>query len=131
MREVPVTDIAAAVEKLFIEANIDLHPDVLDRLTIAVGEEMSPAGKEVLRELLMNAETAAKERIPICQDTGLAILFIEVGQDVHLTGGPLKEAVTAGVRDAYAKGYLRKSCCDPFTRKNTGTTRRPSSTRPL
>ncbi len=120
MREVPVTDIAAAVEKLFIEANIDLHPDVLDRLTIAVGEEMSPAGREVLRELLMNAETAAKERIPICQDTGLAILFIEVGQDVHLTGGPLKEAVTAGVRDAYAKGYLRKSCCDPFTRKNTG-----------
>jgi fumarate hydratase subunit alpha len=120
MRSVPVADIAAAVEKLFIEANIVLHEDVLGRLAKAVDEEVSPAGKEVLKELLKNAEIAAQERIPICQDTGLAILFIEVGQDVHLSGGSLEGAVTAGVRDAYAKGYLRKSCCDPFTRKNTG-----------
>jgi fumarate hydratase subunit alpha len=120
MRSVPVADIAAAVERLFIEANIDLHEDVLGRLTKAVDEEVSPAGKEVLKELLKNAEVASQERIPICQDTGLAILFIEVGQDVHLSGGSLEEAATAGVRDAYAKGYLRKSCCDPFTRKNTG-----------
>ena len=120
MRSVPVADIAAAVEKLFIEANIVLHEDVLGRLAKAVDEEVSPAGKEVLKELLKNAEVASQERIPICQDTGLAILFIEVGQDVHLSGGSLEGAVTAGVRDAYAKGYLRKSCCDPFTRKNTG-----------
>jgi fumarate hydratase subunit alpha len=77
-------------------------------------------GKEVIGELLKNAEIARKERIPICQDTGLAVTFLEVGQDVHIVGGSLEEAVDEGVRRAYRKGYLRKSCCDPFSRKNTG-----------
>ena len=77
-------------------------------------------GKEVLRELIKNAEIAKEERLPICQDTGLAVTFVEIGQDVHITGGSLSDAISEGVRRAYQKGYLRKSCCHPFTRKNTG-----------
>jgi fumarate hydratase subunit alpha len=77
-------------------------------------------GKEVFEELLLNAEIAHGEHLPVCQDTGLAILFVEVGQDVHIIGGGLEEALTEGVRQAYKKGFLRKSVCDPFTRKNTG-----------
>ncbi len=120
MRELPVSTVVEAVEKLFIDANINLPQGVTDRLRNAVEEETSTPGKEVLRELLRNAETARDEQIPICQDTGLAVTFIEVGQDIHLVGGNLMDAVTEGVRNAYKKGYLRKSCCDPFSRKNTG-----------
>jgi fumarate hydratase subunit alpha len=120
MRELQVSEIAAAVERLFVDANINLGEGVLKRLESAVDEEVSPAGKEVLRELLKNAEVASREQIPICQDTGLAIVFLEIGQDVHLAGGDLTEAVSTGVRNAYGKGYLRKSCCNPFTRQNTG-----------
>ena len=82
--------------------------------------EESPVGKEVFRELIKNATLAREERIPICQDTGLAVTFIEVGQDVHIVGGFLTDAVNEGVRRGYAKGYLRKSACHPFVRKNTG-----------
>jgi fumarate hydratase subunit alpha len=120
MREVQVADVAGAVERLFIDANVNLSESVRERLKRAIDEEVSPAGKEVLRELLRNGEIAHDEQIPLCQDTGLAIVFMEVGQDVLFTGGSLSEAVSTGVRDAYGKGYLRKSCCDPFTRKNTG-----------
>jgi fumarate hydratase subunit alpha len=120
MREVQVRDVAEAVEKLFIDASINLPEAVLERLERAVGEEESPAGKEVLRELLTNARVAREDRIPVCQDTGLAVVFLEIGQDVHFTGGPLRDAVAEGVRKAYRNGYLRKSCCDPFSRKNTG-----------
>lgn len=74
----------------------------------------------MLRELLKNAETAKNENIPMCQDTGLAVVFLEIGQDVHVYGGALDDAVDEGVRRAYRKGYLRKSCCDPFSRSNTG-----------
>ncbi len=120
MREVRTADVAAAVEKLFIDANINLSESLCQRLAAAVDEETSPTGREVLRELLENGEIAGKEQIPLCQDTGLAVVFLEVGQDVHFTGGDLTDAVAEGVRKAYDKGYLRKSCCDPFTRKNTG-----------
>ncbi len=120
MREVQVDTIRDAVEKLFIEANYDLPEDVIGRFKDALGEEESPVGREVIEELLLNARIARDERIPICQDTGLAILFMEMGQDVHITGGDLEEAVSEGVRRAYKKGYLRKSACDPFTRTNTG-----------
>ena len=120
MREVRTADVAAAVERLFIDANVNLSESLRMRLTRAVDEETSPAGKEVLRELLRNGEIARSEQMPLCQDTGLAVVFLEVGQDVHFTGGSLADAVAEGVRKAYDKGYLRKSCCDPFTRKNTG-----------
>ncbi len=120
MREVRVDVIRDAVEKLFIEANYDLPENVMARFYGALGEEESPVGKEVIEELLLNARVARDERIPICQDTGLAVLFMEIGQDVHIAGEGLEEAVSEGVRRAYRKGYLRKSACDPFTRTNTG-----------
>ena len=120
MREIEAADIAAAVEELFIDANRNLSPDVLETLEKACDSEVSSQGRGVLRELVENAAIAAKEKMPICQDTGLAVAFVEVGQDVHITGGSLETAITEGVRKAYEKGYLRKSCCHPFTRKNTG-----------
>lgn len=120
MREVQVSAVAAAVERLFIDANINLPESVVERFKGAIDEEKSPAGKEVLRELLTNAALAHDEQIPMCQDTGLAVTFVEVGQDVHFQGGSLRDAIAEGVRNAYKKGYLRKSCCDPFSRKNTG-----------
>ncbi len=120
MREVQADAIRDAVEKLFIEANYELPEDVIGRFKDALGEEESPVGREVIEELLLNARIARDERIPICQDTGLAILFMEMGQDVHITGGDLEETVSEGVRRAYKEGYLRKSACDPFTRTNTG-----------
>ena len=120
MREVSYADIAAALERLFIEANTELSPAVVERIEEAVLQEASPVGREVLKELLANARIAQEEQVPICQDTGLAVVFMEVGQDVHLTGGGLSEAVEEGVRNAYRKGYLRKSCCHPFSRMNTG-----------
>jgi fumarate hydratase subunit alpha len=120
MREVQVADVAVVVERLLIDANINISESVRERLKRAVDEEASPVGKEVLRELLRNADVSRDEQIPLCQDTGLAVVFMEVGQEVLFTGGNLSEAVSTGVRNAYDKGYLRKSCCDPFTRRNTG-----------
>jgi len=120
MREIHVDDIIAAIEGLFIDANINLSDSVFEALNSAIGKEESPVGKEVLRELIKNANIAKEEHIPICQDTGLAVTFLEIGQDVHIHGGSLADAVNEGVRRAYKNGYLRKSCCDPFLRKNTG-----------
>ncbi|MCX5813336.1 MAG: fumarate hydratase [Proteobacteria bacterium] len=120
MREIHVDDIISALERLFIDANINLPDDVCKALEKAIEKEESPVGREVIRELMANADLARSEGIPICQDTGLAITFIEIGQDVHITGGMLAYAVDEGVRRAYKNGYLRKSCCDPITRKNTG-----------
>ena len=120
MREIHVDTITASVENLFIDANINLSQNVIDAIQGAITKEESATGKEVLKELLKNAEIAKKEKLPICQDTGLAVTFVEIGQDVHITGGDLSAAISEGVRRAYQKGYLRKSCCDPFIRKNTG-----------
>ena len=120
MREIHVDTITAAVENLFIDANINLTQNVINAIKGAITKEESATGKEVLRELIKNAEIAKEERIPVCQDTGLAVTFVEIGQDVHITGGGLSDAISEGVRGAYQKGYLRKSCCDPFSRKNTG-----------
>jgi fumarate hydratase subunit alpha len=120
MREIHVDDIISVVERLFIDANIDLSDAMYGAISDAIEKENSPVGREVLRELLRNADTAREERMPICQDTGLAVTFLEIGQDAHIVGGDLTEAVTEGVRRAYRNGYLRKSCCHPFTRKNTG-----------
>ncbi len=120
MREIHIDDITAAIERLFIDANINLSGNMYTAIKDAIDREASPVGKEVLRELLRNADVAREEKMPICQDTGLAVAFLEIGQDTHITGGDLSEAVSEGVRRAYRNGYLRKSCCHPFTRKNTG-----------
>jgi fumarate hydratase subunit alpha len=120
VRQIHVNAIVSAVEALFIEANIYLSENILNAIKDAIEKEESPQGKEILRELIKNAEIAEKEQLPVCQDTGLAVTFIEVGQDVHIIGGSLSDAISEGVRRGYRKGYLRKSCCHPFTRKNTG-----------
>lgn len=120
MREVSTEEIVRVVRDLFIGANINLGEDVLVAIQRGLETEESLTGREVLKELIENARIAKDERIPLCQDTGLAVVFLELGQDVHLTGGDLTEAVNEGVRQGYKEGYLRKSACDPFTRQNTG-----------
>lgn len=120
MREVHVGNIISAIEALFIDANINASNNIVEALNEGIGKEESSVGKEVLRELIRNIDIAKEEHIPICQDTGLAVTFLEIGQDVHIHGGSLIDAVNEGVRRAYKNGYLRKSCCDPFSRKNTG-----------
>lgn len=120
MREVDVRLITEKVKQLCIEANTQLGDDVLRALDEAIEKEESPLGVTILKELKENARIAMEEKIPICQDTGVTVVFIELGQDVHLIGGDLKEAVQEGVRQGYKEGYLRKSMCHPFTRVNTG-----------
>jgi len=120
MREVAAVEITQAVKDLFIDANINLGEDVLAALHRALEQEESPTGKEVLNELIENARIAKEEGIAICQDTGLAVVFVELGQDVHVVDGDLTEAINEGVRQGYQEGYLRKSACHPFTRANTG-----------
>ncbi|MHB8110387.1 MAG: fumarate hydratase [Syntrophorhabdaceae bacterium] len=120
MREIHVDEIIRTIEALFIEANINLPEEIYHSIQAAIEKEESPVGREVLSELLKNADMAREQKMPICQDTGLAVTFLEIGQDVHIAGGDLGEAIGEGVRRAYRKGYLRKSCCHPFTRTNTG-----------
>ena len=120
MREVDVSLITETVKGLCMEANFDLGQDVLDAFKMAKAREESPAGIEVLGQLEENASIAREERVAICQDTGIAVVFVELGQDVHLVGGNLNDAISEGVRQGYGEGYLRKSLCHPFTRANTG-----------
>jgi fumarate hydratase subunit alpha len=120
MREVAAAEITQAVKGLFIDANINLGEDVLAAFNRALETEESPTGKEVLHELIENARIAKEEGVAICQDTGLAVVFVELGQDCHVVGGDLMEAINQGVRKGYQEGYLRKSACHCFTRKNTG-----------
>src|SRR4030043_691403 len=120
MREIDVKLIIEKVKDLCMEANTDLGEDVLEAFDRAIEKEESPLGVEILKELKENARIARDERVAICQDTGFAVVFIELGQDVHLVGGGLKEAIFEGVRQGYRDGYLRKSICHPFTRANTG-----------
>ena len=120
MREIDVKLITGKVKDLCMEANTDLGEDVLEAFDRAIEKEESPLGVEILKELKENARIARDERVAICQDTGFAVVFIELGQDVHLVGGGLKEAIFEGVRQGYRDGYLRKSICHPFTRANTG-----------
>jgi fumarate hydratase subunit alpha len=121
MRDVHVSAIADAVKKLCMEANVSLEPDVLRAFDRALGTERSPAGKQVLQILKDNAELARTRRIPYCQDTGMVVCFVELGQDVHVTGGGLEDAINEGVRQGYQEGYLRASIVkSPFDRVNTG-----------
>ena len=120
MREVNTSQITTAIRDLCIEANIHLGEDVLAAFHKAIDLEASPTGKDILQKLVENARIAREEEIPICQDTGFAVVFLELGQEVRLVGGDLREAINEGVRQGYREGYLRKSTCHPFTRKNTG-----------
>jgi fumarate hydratase subunit alpha len=122
MREVNVEEITKTVERLCIESNYYLPKDVKMALENAIVKEESPLGKEILSDILKNQEIARTNKVPICQDTGLAVIFLELGQDVRLVGGNLNDAIDEGVRRGYSNGYLRKSAVDdPFIkRKNTG-----------
>jgi fumarate hydratase subunit alpha len=119
MREIKAEQIVRAVRDLFIDANCNLGEDVLAAFDRAIERDESPVAKEVLKELKENARIARDEQSPICQDTGLAVLFVEIGQDVHIVGADLKAAINEGVKKGYGEGYLRKSACHPFTRANT------------
>jgi len=121
VRDIDAGEITKTVTRLFIEANYYLTDDVLTALQRARDTEESLVGKEVLAQLIRNADVAAKEQIALCQDCGAAIVFLELGQEVHITGGDLNTAVNAGVRQAYETGYLRKSMVfQPFSaRVNT------------
>ena len=121
MREVDVSQITAAVCDMCIESTHTLSEDMEAAFTKAVEEEGSPLGKLVMDQLQENLHLARTEQIPICQDTGMAVVFLRLGQEVHLTGGALKTAVDEGVRRGYDRGYLRKSVVgDPIERVNTG-----------
>ncbi len=120
MREINVKLITEKVRDLCMKASTDLGEDVLEAFDRAMEREESPLGLEILRELKENARIAKEENVPICQDTGFAVVFLELGQNVHLAEGNLTEAIQEGVRQGYRDGYLRKSICHPFTRANTG-----------
>ncbi|HET6474723.1 MAG TPA: fumarate hydratase [Thermoleophilia bacterium] len=121
VRELDVAAVTEAVRELCITANYDLPMDVYDALQAAAQTEESPVGREVLAQLVENADIAAADRVPICQDTGFAVFFCEVGQDVHLTGGDFEDAIHDGVRRGYGDGYLRKSVAEEpgHARRNT------------
>lgn len=122
MREVDVKQITQAVAKLCKESCYYLPDELLAYYKNAVKVEESPLGKEILNTIVENAELAKSKDVPICQDTGLTVVFMEIGQDIHFTGGDLYTAIHAGVAEGYVKGYLRKSSVDDpvFDRKNTG-----------
>ena len=121
MRDIHVSAITDAVKKLCMDANVSLEPDVLRAFDRALGTERSPAGKQVLQILKDNAELARTRRIPYCQDTGMVVCFLELGQDVHVIGGGLEDAINKGVGQGYKEGYLRASIVkSPFDRVNTG-----------
>lgn len=120
MGKISTEDIVKVVKDAVIQANYELGADVIQAFNDGLKQEESPVGKEILGQLIENARVAAEERIPICQDTGVAVLFVELGQEVSVVGGDLNQALEEGVRQGYEAGFLRKSVCDPFTRKNTG-----------
>ncbi len=121
MREVNVKRLTDCVKEMCIEATHCLTPDMCEALHRAAGAEESETGRQILCQLLENLQIAKENHVPICQDTGMAVVFLEIGQDVHLVGGDLTQAVNEGVRQGYVEGYLRKSVVDdPLLRKNTG-----------
>ncbi len=120
MREIHVSKISEAVEKLCIDANYYLSDDIRNEFKKSLETEKSPLGKSVIETLIKNADIAANDSCPMCQDTGVLVAFVDVGQDVHVVGGGLEDAINEGVRNGYEKGYLRKSVVrDPIARVNT------------
>lgn len=120
MRSIQTAVIIEAVKNLCMEANYVLPPDIYAAIKEGQDKETSPVGKEILKDICMNAEIACKEQMPICQDTGSAVVFVKLGQDVHIDGGLLSDAIHEGVRQGYEQGYLRKSIVEhPLYRNNT------------
>ena len=120
MREVSTDEITKNIKEMCIEANYILSDDVKNKIIKSAAVENSEIGKKILSQLEENMEIAEREQIPICQDTGMAVVFIKVGQEVHITGGNLEDAINQGVREGYTEGYLRKSVVkDPLIRENT------------
>jgi fumarate hydratase subunit alpha len=120
IRKISCKKITETVRQLFLEANTELGDDVLDCIDGAVALEVSEIGRYGLQKIQENARIARETSAPLCQDTGLAVLFVELGQDVHIIDGDFTEAIQEGVRQAYRDGYFRKSVCDPLSRENTG-----------
>ncbi|MCX7922318.1 MAG: fumarate hydratase [Clostridia bacterium] len=121
MRTVNVASIIDTVEKLCIDANYYLNSDILNALENSFEKEESDIGRDIIKQIIQNANIARSEKMAICQDTGMAVVFVDIGQDVHITGGSLTAAINEGVRRGYSKGYLRKSVVkDPIDRVNTG-----------
>ena len=121
IREIDVQELTDTIKEMCIQANHYLSPDMDLAMKQAAETEESELGKKILNQLQENLQIADKEMIPICQDTGMAVLFVEIGQDVHFTGGDFTEAVNEGVRRGYVDGFLRKSVVkDPVRRGNTG-----------
>lgn len=120
MRELNVKEITSALREMAISINHQLSPDMCDLLNNSDKKEESPLGKQILGQLKENMKIAKEEMIPICQDTGMAVVFAEIGQDVHLVGGNIEDAINEGIRQGYVDGYLRKSVVrDPIDRVNT------------
>lgn len=121
IREIHVDTILEAVEKLCLDANYNLNEDIEKALKQGVQKEESEIGKEILKNIIKNAEIAKDEQVAMCQDTGMAVVFVEIGQDMRVVGGSLEDAINGGIRKGYEKGYLRKSVVkDPLNRVNTG-----------
>ncbi len=120
IREISTGEITRNIKEMCIQANYYLSPDMEEKMKSAKEQEKSDIGKKVLNQLQENLEIADKEMIPICQDTGMAVIFLEIGQEVHFVEGDLESAVNEGVRQGYEEGYLRKSVVkDPIQRENT------------
>lgn len=120
VREIQAEEITRTIRRLCIEANTILGDDVVDALKKGLEKEESTVGKDIFRQLLENAKIAREEGIPLCQDTGMVVVFIEMGQDIHIVGGDLNQSINEGVRQGYRDGYLRASSLDPLVRKNFG-----------
>jgi fumarate hydratase subunit alpha len=120
MREIHVEEIRDNVAQMCVDAAYNVSDDVLTAFDRALETETAPAAKEILSLLKENARIAREEHIPVCQDTGIAIFFVEIGQDLRIKNGFIVDAINEGVRKGYREGYLRKSVVDPITRKNTG-----------
>lgn len=121
MRELHVEEIINAVAHMCIEANYYLSKDIRKSFEENIDQEESPIGKDILQQLIENSDIASAEKMPICQDTGMVVAFCEIGQEVHIVGGSLEEAIQEGIRKGYKEGYLRKSVVkDPLIRENTG-----------
>ncbi len=119
-KKVEAAEITRTVARLCVEANTSLGVDMIEAYRRGIEAEKSPVGKDIFRQLLENARIAHEERLPVCQDTGMVVVFVELGQDVHVVGGVLSEAIHNGVRQGYREGYFRASTLDPLTRKNFG-----------
>ena len=118
MRVIEYSDIVKAIRDIIVHCGTDLPQDAYDALKQAMEDEKSPVSKEVLRQILENADIAKDEKRPLCQDTGLAVFFVKVGDEVKINGGLLKDAINEGTEQGYKDAYLRASTCEPFSRAN-------------